>query len=237
MRRSLRFASNLLLLALGAMIAQGQAPQASGPAPVPETGRKEPYRLQRGDVLDIKVYNLPELSVALAIRPDGKISVPLLDEVEAAGLTAAQLAEHLTNGYQKEFRNPRVTVIVRSFSNQTIYVGGEVAKPGLLPLAGDLTAFQAIVQAGGVKETAKTDSVMLLRNDGQGKPMVRRVSLEEILKGKPDTVLQPFDVVFVPKSRIARVDKWVDQHIRQMIPISLGFSFNYLFGSGTSSIF
>jgi len=193
------------------------------------------YILQPRDVLEIRVYNLPELSVSIAIRPDGKVSVPLLNELDAAGRTPAQLAQALTEGYAKEFRNPRVTVIVRSFSNQNVYVGGEVDKPQMIPLTGQVTVLQAILQAGGMKATAKEKGVILLRNEN-GKPQVRQLSINELLKGQPDIVLQPFDVVYVPKSKVAQVDKWVDQHIRQIVPISLGMDFSYLL-NGQATIF
>jgi protein involved in polysaccharide export with SLBB domain len=212
-------------------VGEAVAPQETNAA-----GAAGDYVLQARDVLDIKVYNLPELSVTLAIRPDGKIAVPLLNEVDAAGMTPARLSETLTEGYKSEFRNPRVTVIVRSFSNQNVYIGGEVDKPGLIPLTGQITVLQAILQAGGVKQSAKEKGVILLRNDGHGKPQVRHLSLKELVKGEPDIPLQPFDVVYVPKSRIASVDKWVDQHIRQIVPVSLGMSFSYLL-NGQATLF
>ncbi len=203
----------------------------------PGLGKNGDYILQPRDVVEIRVYNLPELSVTVAIRPDGKISVPLLNEIDAAGVTTARLTAVLTAGYRSEFRNPRVTIIVRSITNQNVFVGGEVEKPGLLPLDGEITVLQAVLRAGGAKESAKRDSVILLRNDGQGKPEVRKLNLLEVLKGKSDTTLQPYDVVFVPKTRIARVDKWVDQYIRQAIPAGLGLNFAYLLNSGQTTIF
>lgn len=194
------------------------------------------YILQPRDVLEIKVYNIPEVSVTVAIRPDGRIAVPLLNEIQAAGKTPEQLTDILVAGYEKEFRNPRVTVIVRSFNNQNVYVGGEVDKPGLIPLTGEITVLQAILQAGGVKATAREKGVILLRNDGNGKPQVRQLSLVQMVKGRSDIVLQPFDVVYVPKSHIAKVDKWVDEHVRQIVPVSLGMSFSYLL-NGQATIF
>jgi polysaccharide export outer membrane protein len=246
-RRSLRLTlgrswatvCGFLVLGLTGLAAQEPAPKPPEAPPTqenPDTGKKGEYLLQPRDVLEIRVYNLPELSVSLAIRPDGKISVPLLDEIDAAGLTTARLTAILTERYRSEFRNPRVTIIVRSFTNQNVFVGGEVEKPGLLPLDGEITVLQAVLRAGGVKESAKRDSVILLRNDGQGKPAVRKLNLLEVLKGKPDLTLQPYDVVFVPKTKIARADKWVDQYIRQMIPVGLGLNFAYLL-SGPTGIF
>ncbi len=115
-------------------------------------------------------------------------------------------------------------------------MGGEVDKPGLLPLTGKITVLQAILQAGGVKGTAKEKGVILLRNDGNGKPQVRQLSLQQLVKGQTDVELQPFDVVYVPRSKIASADKWVDEHIRKLIPISLGMDFSYLL-NGQATIF
>ncbi len=208
-------------------------------APAPAEGAPpSPYRLQRGDALEIRVHQLPELGAELVVRPDGKISVPLLGEIEAAGLAVGRLEEILTTGYQKEYRNPRVTVIVKYFSNQTVYIGGEVTRPSLLPLKDGLTAFQAVFQAGGFKETAREDSVMLVRNNGNDKPVVMRLRLDEVLKGKPDTRLQPFDVLYVPKTKIAKLDKFMDQYVKQVSPMLFSFGFTYLLGGKTAeSIF
>lgn len=225
----------LALLVVAAALPAQEVRQET-PEATPHEEAMGSYVLQARDVIEIQVYNLPELSVTLVIRPDGKISVPLQPEITAAGMTAEQLAAKLTEGYSQEFRNPRVTVIVRTFSNQNVYVGGEVEKPQLLPLTGQITVLQAILQAGGIKESAKEKAVIVLRNDGHGKPEVRQISLKRVIGGQPDIVLQPFDVVFVPKSKIAQVDKWVDQHIRQIVPVSLGMSFSYLL-NGQATIF
>lgn len=217
--------------------AQAVDSKAVGPQPQAKTrpdpgGEAAEYVLQRGDELEIKVFNIPELTEALRIRPDGKISLQLLDEITAAGLATNQLKVLLTNEYAKHYRNPRVTVIVKSFSNLNVYVGGEVAQPGVIPIRGDLTAVAAILQAGGVKETARTKEIFLLRNSGEvGKPLVKKIDLNDILaKGKPDVPLQPFDVVYVPKSGIARVGQFMRQYVRELLPISVNAGFSYLLG-------
>lgn len=208
-------------------------PASKQPALTAEsTERSSPqeYTLQSGDELDIRVYDLPQLSAVVAVRPDGKISLPLQNDIEASGITARQLVQRITAGYEKEFRNPRVTVIVRSFSSENVYVGGEVAQPGFIPLKGEMTVIQAVFRAGGFKETARVDEVMLLRNDGKGDPVVTKLMLKQVLKGQPDLPLQAFDVVFVPKTKIARTDKFIDQYIRQLLPVSGSYGFSYVFG-------
>lgn len=116
-------------------------------------------------------------------------------------------------------------------SNISVYVGGEVLHPGLLPLNGELTVTAAVFQAGGLKDTARSNTVVLVRNSGTGVPIVTPLRLDDVIKGKPDTVLEPFDVVFVPKSKIAKVDRFVDQYIRQVLPINVAAGFSYLLGT------
>jgi polysaccharide export outer membrane protein len=187
------------------------------------------YVLQRGDEISIKIFNLPELDETLKIRPDGRISAVLLDDVDAAGLTTDQLDALLTELYSQFYRDPQVTVIVRDFANLKVYVGGEVANPGPLDLTGKLTALWAVLQAGGFRNTARTDSVILLRKGNNDVTMVSKLNLKEVMnKGTPDVVLRPFDVVYVPMSRIAKVNKFVDQYMVQLLPITLTGGFTYL---------
>jgi protein involved in polysaccharide export with SLBB domain len=192
---------------------------------------EEAYVLQRGDDVEIKVYNIPELNQGLRIRPDGRISLLLLNDVEAAGLTPTALGAKIGELYSDHFRNPRVAVIVRSFANQNIFVGGEVYQPQMISLQGRLTAAAAVFRAGGVKNTAKLKEVILLRDSGKGTPVIRKVNLQAVLtKGEPDVVLKPFDVVYVPKTTIAKVDQFVDQYIKQLLPLTLTVGFTYLLG-------
>lgn len=105
------------------------------------------YVLQKGDDIEIKAYNITELNQTVRIRPDGRISLMLLNDVDAAGMTAKQLGELLSTGFARYYRNPRISIIVRSFSMLSVYVGGEVQRPGLIPLRGDITALQAVLEA------------------------------------------------------------------------------------------
>jgi polysaccharide export outer membrane protein len=189
------------------------------------------YVLQRGDEISIRVFRQPELDEMVRIRPDGKISIPLLDDIEAAGLTTKELTQTLTTRYAEFFREPRVSVIVKNFSNLRVYVGGEVGQPGPIGLVGDLTVVGAVFQAGGFKSSARLDTVVLIRNDGEDRPLIQTLNLTDVMrKGKPDIALRPFDVVYVPESRIRRVDRFVDEYIRQLIPVTATAGFTYLLG-------
>lgn len=170
--------------------------------PAPATGGR-PYVLRRHDELEIRVFNLPELNQSVTIRPDGKISLFFLDDMEAAGLTTTQLKALLSAGYGNHFRNPEVIVVVKGFAGQTVYVGGDVLQPALIALVGELTAAGAIIKAGGFRESAKMDGVVVLRDSGTARPTMLEVDVEGVLnRGQPDIVLEPGDVVFVPRGTV-----------------------------------
>jgi polysaccharide export outer membrane protein len=191
------------------------------------------YRLQPGDELDIRFYYNPELNTSVLIRPDGRISLPLANEVQAAGQTPAQLSQRLRSAYEKELRRPELTVIVRSFNSQKVFVGGEVASPGVIQALGPLTVLQSVTQAGGFKETARLNEVLVIRRDpSQPDPIVIPVDIASVVDGtqtNQDIALMPFDVVYVPKSPIANVNKFVDQYIRQNIPFGFGLTYGFGF--------
>ena len=185
------------------------------------------YRIQPGDLLDIKLFYNPELNEQLTVRPDGRITLQLVNEVMAAGLTPAQLTAVLTKAYGAELRNPKVAVIIRTSVADRIYVDGEVARAGLLPLVGPTTVLQSISAAGGIKESAKTGEVILLRKTEDNKMTAFRINIDGAFSGAPssnDIYLRPNDIVYVPKSTIADVNTWVDMYIRKNIPIPLGLS-------------
>jgi protein involved in polysaccharide export with SLBB domain len=212
------------------------APGTGAPvAEIPETPEPDPfsYVLKRGDKIEIRVHELPELEAEAIIRPDGKISAVMLDDVVAAGRMPRELAAALAEGWSPHFRDPDVTVVVRSFANHNVYVGGEVEVPGLIPLRSRLSSAKAVFSAGGFKDVAQRTNVILIRNAG-GKTQVFSLDLEKVLAGESrDIRLQPYDVIYVPKSKIARVNLFVEQWITQMIPIQLQgvFNYSYVFGS------
>ncbi len=180
------------------------------------------YLIQPGDQLDIKFFYNPELNEQITVRPDGRIALQLAGEIKTAGLTPAQLTTFLTKTYSAELNNPKITVIVRTFNSQRVYVDGEVNRPGLIVLLAPTTALQSIAQAGGLKDTARSDEVILIRRGTDNRVMSTMLNLDKAIDGTDatqDVPLVPYDVVYVPKSHIANVDVWVDQYIRRLIPI------------------
>jgi protein involved in polysaccharide export with SLBB domain len=186
------------------------------------------YHIQTGDQLDIKFFYNPELNETVTVRPDGRISLQLVPEITAAGLTPAQLTDSLVQSYAKELANPGITVLVRSFSSQRVYVDGEVNKPGMVALAGPLTVMQSIAEAGGLKDTAKPSQILVIRKTQDNKPLAITVDIDDArnaAQGSQDILLAPYDIVYVPKSAVANVNQFIDQYIRRNIPIPFGITY------------
>jgi len=184
------------------------------------------YIIQPGDLLDVKFFYNSDLNEEVTVRPDGRISLQLVGEAIAAGRTPHALTELLKKEYDRELKQPEITVIVRSFGAR-IYVDGEVAKPGELELTGPLTVMQAISRAEGATDEAWEEALIIRRIQGR-QPLVIPVNLNAVLSGEDfsqDIGLVPFDIVYVPRSPIADVNLWVDQYIRQNIPINFGALF------------
>jgi protein involved in polysaccharide export with SLBB domain len=199
-----------------------------------QPGRQPKFTLGAGDVLDFKFFYNPELNDTQTVRPDGKIMLQLIGEVSAHGKTPSELQEELVKLYTPELKRPMVAVIVRSLYERRVYVGGEVKTPGLIPIPGSLTAFEAIMQAGGFNPaTANLSSVIIIRHK-DGKRYGGKLDFTEVLKGKegPSFFLEPRDIVYVPRTAIVEVNQWVDQYINKMIPRT-GFAASYPMGAGT----
>lgn len=205
---------------------------------IPQPTAAKEYVMAYGDILDIRFFYNPELNVQTPIRPDGKISLELVGDIQAAGLSPDDLNGHLRELYKDKLRDPEVTVILSTFSDRKIYVGGEVVNPRAIELGREQTAFQAIMEAGGFKATAHLANVVVLRDQGTSEPLFFTLDYKDTVKygavdpeAGPDLTLQPNDIVFVPKTRVARWGQLVDQYFTQLVPISLALNLTYFAGS------
>lgn len=166
----------------------------------------EQYVIKPGDTLSVKFFFNPELNEQdLIVRPDGRISLQLIHEVEAQALTASQLTSLLAERYKGQLKNPEIAVIVRSVrETPSVYVDGEVNSPGMIEIVGRLNVLQAVVRANGFKaDTAKTDEVTVIRRDQAGHSFVIQLDLAAALSGKDlsqNIQLFPDDFVQVPRS-------------------------------------
>lgn len=181
----------------------------------------QPYRLQVGDLISVVFWGNPDLNQDVTIRPDGQISLPFVDEVQAAGLTPAQLDDELTGRYTGELARPEITIIVRDVPSNRVFVGGEVAQPGAYALVGTVTLAQVVHEAGGFLSSARRGEILLIRTEPTGERFARSVDLLPVLSGKnpaADVSLKPFDVVFVPRTKITNFGLFVDQYVNQIVP-------------------
>ena len=158
------------------------------------------YVIGPQDVLDINVWNQKNISRTVPVRPDGKISLPLLDDVVAAGLTPEQLGEKITRDLRKYLENPQVTVIVTAINSRRIFIVGEVGRAGVFPMLPNMTVLQALSEAGGFSPFAKLSGIYVMRNEN-GHQVKFPFNYKKVIKGEQpqeDLVLQPGDTIVVP---------------------------------------
>jgi len=181
-----------------------------------------PYRIGAGDTLAIKFFFSPELNETMQVRPDGKISLTFIPEIQAAGITPQELGKNIRTALRHRVKQADVAVIVREAASHKVFVGGEVAKPGTVALMGGETIMQVLNAAGWITPTARRKEIALVRTDAAGKQSTYAINLNKIIKGEDmaqNVVLQAGDVILVPPSDITAFDRWVDQHIRLATPI------------------
>ena len=150
------------------------------------------------DVLSIVYWRDKEMSTQVTVRPDGKISLPLLDEVQAAGLTPAGLRVHLIQESKRFFANPTVTVVVHAINSRKVFIEGQVVKPGPYVIATPTTVLQLIAMAGGLKDFADSKHIMIVRHE-RGKTASHLFNYKEMRKNLRQNIeLKPGDTVVVP---------------------------------------
>lgn len=240
------FASALLLLgacsapivstvdapALPARLATSAAPPAVA----------QDYRLSVGDSVEIKLFYNPELNELQVVRPDGRITMQLIGELQAAGLTTAEVEAQLKTKYTGILRTPTPSVFVRKYVQQRVFVGGQVSNPSAVPVEGPLTLMQAIFHSGGFKFTAEKRNVLVFRNNGLPNAEVLVVNLEQQLNAaqtstdcepmpkcaqdvpagtfrRGDVALLPNDIVYIPQTAIGQLAQYMDENIYRIIPL------------------
>ncbi len=158
---------------------------------------KQEYRLGPDDVIDVFVWKEPDLSTSLTIRPDGKVTMPLLNELQASGKTATQLQQEIKEKLASYVTDPLVTVMVKQFNSFKFSVLGEVRTPGVYKVSQSVSVLDAIAMAGGFTEFAKRDRILVIRNGKTGERI--NVDLKKFLKDGKDSVffVEPSDVIYV----------------------------------------
>ena len=178
-----------------------QAAAAAGSNAAARNATQDPnYIIGAQDVLDVSVWKEPDLTRSVPVRPDGKISLPLLNDVQAAGLTPAQLAAQITTSLKKFVTDPQVTVIVSAINSQRIFVMGEVIRAGAYPLLPNMTVLQALSASGGFTQYANLKKIYVLRQE-EGKQVKYPFNYKDAVGGKQpeqNITLKAGDTIIVP---------------------------------------
>jgi len=226
LRKAVAITMSLLMLLVGCAGSVSQLnkaiTQAAG-TPSSEIDLEQ-YRVQVGDIVSVVFYGNPEMDQEVIVKPDGNISLFLVGDIQADGLTLTELEARVEEEYSTQMKSPEIRLTMDRFLEYNIYVGGEVVDAGTYPLTKGLTLLQAIFIAGGFNENAKVNRVIIYRRAERGKfgryqKIV--VDVSRMLKGKADfqdPKLKPFDTIFVSRSNIVKVDLFVDQYINRLVP-------------------
>ncbi len=178
-----------------------QPAAADTPPPRVADVRPDTYVIGSEDVLTINVWKEPEMSKTVPVRPDGMISLPLLGEIQARGLTPVQLEDQISDLLKKLVSDPQVTVIVTEVNSLNFNIVGQVLKPGYFPLTRRLTVLDAIALCGGFRDFAKQKKIYVLRKTPDGKEVRLKFNYKQVIKGQntaQNIQLQPHDTVVVP---------------------------------------
>ncbi|MEZ5954527.1 MAG: polysaccharide biosynthesis/export family protein [Hyphomonas sp.] len=225
-----RFLPTAFLIA--ALSACGSAPKPSAQFPTESWQSAIPqddsYLLAAGDTVEVVVHSAPELSRQLKIAPDGRLRMPLADPIVASARTPDEVALALRAALASELKDPDLDVVPVDFASQAIFVGGEVRNPGMQTLPGQIDPLQAVIMAGGFTRDAKTRDVILMRRLPGGEVRTVVLDLKNGIKD-PELAtwlpLRRFDVVYVPRTQISEQNQFVEQFIRNALPVQ--FSLYY----------
>lgn len=219
------------LAAVSACATAPKAPTATFPIGKFQQWRDDdaPYRLYPGDTVALRVVKAPELSTDLIVGPDGRVSPPLVGPVMVADRSLADAEGLVEAALATQLRDPDVDMRVAAYGSQKVFVGGEVANPGVFDLPGQIGPLEAVMMAGGFRDTAKSANVVLVRRAPNGQPMMKvvdvRAEIAAEAEGAPPA-LKRFDVVYVPRSTIAEVNLFMRQYVREALPVNFGFYYD-----------
>jgi polysaccharide export outer membrane protein len=191
-------------------------------APVEFYSGEFTYIIGPGDILEINVWRHPDLRTQAKVRPDGKIAFPLIEDIYVCNLTPLALKKEIAQQISRIIRDPEVIVNVIGFESKKYFVLGEVYRPGVYPFEGRVRVIEAISRAAGYKEdTAALKSIIVIRRGYTANPKAIRVNILNVIrKGdiSQDIFLEPGDIVFVPKTFIANLNKFIDQFLTKTDP-------------------
>ena len=176
------------------------------------TVTEERYRLQPGDVLEIQYRYSPEFNQTVTVQPDGYITLEVGGDLKVAGMTVDQTRQAILKKASTRLQDPIATIILKEFQKPYFVVAGEVAQPGKIEMRERVTAIQAIMLAGGMKESAKSSQVVVFRKINSDIAEVKLLNLKTIRRTSDlenDLTLQPGDMVFVPRDKISMIERFM----------------------------
>ncbi len=189
----------LVLVVLLCAPAAAQSPSTAKSSPVPVDVPAD-YIIGPEDVLSVVYWFEKDLSTDVSVRPDGKISMPLLNDIQAAGLTPSQLRQYLFEESKRFIQDPNVSVVVKQINSRKAFITGEVNRPGPYPLISPTTVLQLIATAGGLKDYARSKNIVIVRNSN-GQTTTFPFNYKEVVSSKnlrQNIELKPGDTVIVP---------------------------------------
>ena len=176
------------------------------------TVTEERYRLQPGDVLDVQFRYSPEFNQTITVQPDGYISLEVGGDIKVAGMTVEETRRAILKKAGERLQDPVATVILKEFQRPYFVVAGEVAQPGKIEMRERVTAIQAIMLAGGMKEGARSSQVVVFRRINSDTAEVKLLNLKSIKQTgdlENDLTLQAGDMVFVPRDKISKIERFM----------------------------
>jgi polysaccharide export outer membrane protein len=195
-----------LLILPVAVHAQGQTP------PRLTTVTEDRYRLQPGDVIDVQFRYTPEFNQTVTVQPDGYIALEIGGDLKVAGFTVEEARQAILRQANKRLQDPVATIVLKEFQKPYFVVSGEVAQPGKIEMRQRVTALQAIMLAGGMKETAKSSQVIVFRTINSDMAEVKVLNLKSITRTSDlenDLTLQAGDIVFVPRDKLSKIERFM----------------------------
>jgi polysaccharide export outer membrane protein len=192
--------------------ARAQTPQTPQVPKLGIFGSDARYTLNPGDVLDIQYRYTPEFNQTVTVQPDGYVSLQIGGDVKVAGRDLTQVRHLILTQVKTRLESPEITVILKEFQKPYVVVAGEVVQPGRLDLREKLTAVQAVLMAGGFKDSAKSSQILVFRKLNADTAEVRSLNFKSLTRTSDlenDLTLQPGDMILVPRNRISKIERYV----------------------------
>lgn len=189
---------------------------------------KPVYRIGPGDVMQVRYLMTPEMDEEVTVAPDGMIGLRTTGQIEVGGLTPKELEQKLTAAARRYLSDPVLTVQVSKYSSSRVYVGGSVVSPGPYSIFGPLSPLEAVINAGGFRDEARPNEIVLIRRDAKGKPMLRTINVQNFIQNldpADDVKLVAGDIVFVPRSIAGEIGLWMEQYIDNIFPWDPDFQY------------